>query len=55
MQLQQDEHWMRQALAQAQAAALAGEVPVGAVVVKDGQVIATGCNAPVQGDRKSVV
>ncbi len=49
MQLQQDEHWMRQALAQAQAAALAGEVPVGAVVVKDGQVIATGRNAPVQG------
>ncbi|WP_026436112.1 tRNA adenosine(34) deaminase TadA [Acidovorax sp. JHL-9] len=49
MQLRQDEHWMRQALAQAQAAALAGEVPVGAVVVKDGQVIATGRNAPVQG------
>ncbi|MCM2347527.1 MAG: tRNA adenosine(34) deaminase TadA [Acidovorax soli] len=49
MQLQQNEHWMRQALAQAQAAALAGEVPVGAVVVKDGQVIATGRNAPVQG------
>ena len=49
MQLQQDEHWMREALAQAQAAALAGEVPVGAVVVKDGQVIATGRNAPVLG------
>ena len=49
MQLEQDEHWMRQALAQAQTAALAGEVPVGAVVVKDGQVIATGCNAPVLG------
>ena len=49
MQLQQDEHWMRQALAQAQAAAVAGEVPVGAVVVKDGQVIATGRNAPVRG------
>jgi len=49
MQLEQDERWMRQALAQAQAAALAGEVPVGAVVVKDGQVIATGRNAPVLG------
>ena len=49
MSLEQDEHWMRMALAQAQAAALAGEVPVGAVVVKDGQVIATGRNAPVQG------
>jgi tRNA(adenine34) deaminase len=49
MQSEQDEHWMREALAQAQAAALAGEVPVGAVVVKDGQVIATGRNAPVLG------
>lgn len=49
MPLEQDEHWMRLALAQAQAAALEGEVPVGAVVVKDGQVIATGRNAPVQG------
>jgi len=38
---------MQLALAQAQAAALAGEVPVGAVVVRDGQVIATGRNAPV--------
>ena len=44
-----DAHWMRQALAQAQAAAQAGEVPVGAVVVRGGEVIATGRNAPVQG------
>jgi tRNA(adenine34) deaminase len=44
-----DAHWMRQALAQAQAAAQAGEVPVGAVVVRGGDVIATGRNAPVQG------
>ena len=44
-----DTHWMRLALAEAQAAAQAGEVPVGAIVVKDGQVIATGRNAPVQG------
>lgn len=43
-----DEDGMRLALAQAQAAADAGEVPVGAVVVKDGQVIATGRNAPLQ-------
>ena len=35
------------ALAQARQAAAAGEVPVGAVVVKDGQVIATGRNAPI--------
>lgn len=39
---------MRLALAQAQAARDAGEVPVGAVLVKDGQLIATGRNAPVQ-------
>ena len=38
---------MRLALAEARAAAAAGEVPVGAVVVKDGRVIATGRNAPV--------
>ncbi len=40
---------MRQALAEARAAAEAGEVPVGAVVVKDGQVIASGRNAPIAG------
>jgi tRNA(adenine34) deaminase len=34
------------ALEQAHAAAAAGEVPIGAVVVKDGKVIATGRNAP---------
>ena len=43
-----DEDGMRLALAEARAAADAGEVPVGAVVVQDGQVIATGRNAPVQ-------
>lgn len=37
---------MRLALETARQAALAGEVPVGAVVVRDGQVIATGANAP---------
>ena len=35
------------ALEQARQAAAAGEVPVGAVVVKDGQFIATGRNAPI--------
>ena len=40
---------MRLALAQARAAAAGGEVPVGAVVVKEGQVIATGRNAPLTG------
>ena len=37
---------MRAALDQARAAATAGEVPVGAVVVKDGAVIAAAHNAP---------
>ncbi|WP_010106363.1 tRNA adenosine(34) deaminase TadA [Verminephrobacter aporrectodeae] len=43
-----DAHWMRLALAQAEDAARAGEVPVGAVVVKDGRVLASGRNAPRQ-------
>lgn len=38
---------MHLALLQAQAAADAGEVPVGAVVVRAGQVIASGYNAPL--------
>lgn len=42
-----DAHWMREALAAARAAAAAGEVPVGAVVVKDGRCIAHAGNAPV--------
>jgi len=43
----QDAHWMGLALEQAKLAAAAGEVPVGAVVVKDGRVIASGRNAPI--------
>lgn len=42
-----DPDFMRLALEQASAAAAAGEVPVGAVVVRDGQVIASGYNQPV--------
>jgi tRNA(adenine34) deaminase len=42
-----DERFMGLALEQARLAAAAGEVPVGAVVVKDGQVIGAGRNAPV--------
>ncbi len=38
---------MQLALAQAQHAWTQGEVPVGAVVVKDGEVIATGFNQPI--------
>ena len=44
---QVDMHFMQLALAQAKAGAIAGEVPVGAVVVKDGAVIASAHNAPL--------
>jgi len=42
-----DEHYMALALLEAQKAWREGEVPVGAVVVKDGEVIATGYNQPI--------
>ena len=42
-----DEHAMRIALDQAQNAWLVGEVPVGAVIMRHGQVIATGYNRPI--------
>ena len=42
-----DEQFMREALLQAELAGMAGEVPVGAVVVRDGEVIARGYNRPI--------
>ncbi|MYM67241.1 tRNA adenosine(34) deaminase TadA [Pseudoduganella sp. FT55W] len=42
-----DTDFMQLALEQAQQAWNLGEVPVGAVVVKDGEVIAVGCNQPI--------
>ena len=42
-----DSVYMQLALEQAQQAWDLGEVPVGAVVVKDGEVIAVGCNQPI--------
>jgi len=42
-----DEHGMRLALDQAHNALLVGEVPVGAVILREGQVIATGYNRPI--------
>lgn len=42
-----DERFMREALALARQAEAAGEVPVGAVLVKDGDVIASGWNHPI--------
>jgi tRNA(adenine34) deaminase len=44
---QADIDWMRQALELAQQAADLGEVPVGALVVLDGQVIGRGFNQPI--------
>jgi tRNA(adenine34) deaminase len=42
-----DEEFMRVALALAEQARGAGEVPVGAVVVRDGVVIGSGFNSPI--------
>lgn len=42
-----DEHWMRVAMTMAEKAEAAGEVPVGAVLVKDGQQIAAGYNLSI--------
>jgi len=39
-----DEQWMEQALAAAALAATQNEVPVGALIVRDGQLLATGYN-----------
>ena len=39
--------FMREALSQAQRAAALGEVPVGAIIVKNGQVVGRGFNQPV--------
>lgn len=43
----QDEAWMRHALRLAQRAELLGEIPVGAVLVKDNSVLAEGWNSPI--------
>lgn len=42
--LNEDERWMREALAEAQQALQRDEVPVGAVVVADGRIIGRGHN-----------
>lgn len=41
---QTDEHFMRQALAEASAAEAIGEVPIGAVLVSDGEIVGRGYN-----------
>ena len=42
-----DERFMGEALALARAAQARGEVPVGAVVVRDGEIVGRGGNAPI--------
>lgn len=42
-----DQEYMQIALKLAQEAAQAGEVPVGALVVKDGEIVGRGYNAPI--------
>jgi len=46
-QAELDRQFMEQALEQAGLAALAGEVPVGAVIVRNGEVISKGFNQPI--------
>jgi tRNA(adenine34) deaminase len=43
-----DRRFMKVALAEAKVSASAGEVPVGAVVVRNGRIIGRGLNRPVQ-------
>lgn len=42
-----DEFFMREAISLAHAAACLGEVPVGAVVVRDGHIVGRGFNSPI--------
>jgi len=46
--LSERELWMQRALDEAKAAQEAGEVPVGAVIVKNGELVATGQNRNLQ-------
>ena len=46
-QAELDRQFMEQAIEQAQLAATANEVPVGAVLVRDGKVISKGFNKPI--------
>ena len=48
MSVHSDEYWMQCALEQAQKAVSVDEVPVGAVIVKDNQLVAEGWNHPIQ-------
>ncbi len=47
MGVEQDQHWMAHALQLAQQAATQGEVPIGAVLVMDGDIAGEGYNHPI--------
>ncbi len=47
-QIEIDEYWMNQALELAKNAQEAGEIPVGALLVKDNQLIASGWNCSIE-------
>jgi len=46
--LQDDEKWMSHAITLAKKAEACGEVPVGAVIVKEGELLAEAFNNPIQ-------
>jgi tRNA(Arg) A34 adenosine deaminase TadA len=48
-----DQHFMREALVLAAHGAALGEVPVGAVLVQNGEIIGSGFNAPISGSDPS--
>ena len=48
-----DQHFMREALALAAQGAALGEVPVGAVLVQNGEIIGRGFNCPISGSDPS--
>jgi len=45
--MNEDEKWMRYAMKEAQVAQKKGEVPVGSILIQDGQIIAKGHNCPI--------
>ena len=47
MNIETDTYWMRVALQQAEESARLGEVPVGAVLVQDGRLLAAAGNQPI--------
>ncbi|XID91853.1 tRNA adenosine(34) deaminase TadA [Paenibacillaceae bacterium WGS1546] len=44
MWIEEDERWMKEAIRQARIAESLGEVPIGAVIVRDGEIVGAGYN-----------